>query len=502
MTATRPVTRAAAGPEAPRLGTRVRRGLAWQLMGRGGDQLVRLLANLMLARLLAPEDFGLLGMAAAGLALADAMAFVGTDQAVMADRRGRRPRFVATAWALSLIRGLMMSIALLLLAAPLARGFCQPQAAGLFMLIALQPAIAAVAHPGAFIPLRELRFARWTIMRLLAVILGTAATVVLALRLGDARALVLGQLATTGLTAIASLAITPRRVRVRPWIHRRHARGLLRFSAGAIGTPLLIMGVAQLPAVLIGPVLGPAAIGVFAMLRRLCDTGQQLAVQAAGSVLVPAAARLADDPARFAAAWRQAVGTSGLAALGAAGMLAWLGGDVPATLLGPAFRGEAGLFTALAVAGGLSAVLGVMGPFFWGLARPDLDRLVQAARLVVMGVVAIGLMNALGVVGVAAALVASAAAGILATAVLMHRTRGIAITATLRALLPGLALGGGLWVAGALLDLLATPPTAMRLAIATAAAAVAAGFWLAPRLRRRLPSGLRGPAALATGVSS
>lgn len=501
MSPTRPTTPDAAATEAPRLGTRVRRGLVWQLMGRGGDQLVRLLANLVLARLLAPEDFGLLGMAAAGLALADAMAFVGTDQAVMADRRGRRPRFVATAWALSLIRGGVMSIALLLLATPLARGFGQPQAAGLFMLIALQPVIASLAHPGAFIPLRDLRFARWTVMRLLAVVLGTGASIALALHLRDARALVLGQLATTALSAAANLLITPRRVRVRPWIHRRHARGLLRFSAGAVGTPLLIMGVAQLPAVLIGPVLGPATLGVFAMLRRLCDTGQQLAVQAAGSVLVPTAARLAEEPVRFAAAWTRSIRITGLAALGSAGLLAWLGGDVPATVLGPSFRGDAGLFSALAVAGGLAAVLGVMGPFFWGLARPDLDRIIQGIRLLAMAVAAVALMPALGSLGVALALAVSAAAAVLTAAVLMRRTRNITVHATLTALGPGLVLGGGLWTAGAVIDTLAAPPSLVRLTIAAAAGLGIAGIWITPRMRRRLPARPR-HAALATGVSS
>lgn len=501
MPPTPPTTPDAAATEAPRLGTRVRRGLAWQLMGRGGDQLVRLLANLVLARLLAPEDFGLLGMAAAGLALADAMAFVGTDQAVMADRRGRRPRFVATAWAISLIRGGVMSIALLLLAAPLARGFGQPQAAGLFMLIALHPVIASLAHPGAFIPLRELRFARWTVMRLLAVVLGTGATIALALHLRDARALVLGQLTTTALSAAANLLITPRRVRVRPWIHRRHARGLLRFSAGAVGTPLLIMGIAQLPAVLIGPVLGPATLGVFAMLRRLCDTGRQLAVQAAGSVLVPTAARLAEDPARFSAAWARSIRITGLAALGSAGLLAWLGGDMPAAVLGPSFRGEAGLFSALAVSGGLAAVLGVMGPFFWGLARPDLDRIVQGVRLLAMAIVAVALMPALGSLGVALALAVSAAAAILTTAALMHRTRGITVHTTLTALRPGLALGGGLWIAGTIIDALASPPSLVRLAIAAAAGLGIAGIWITPRVRRRLPSRPPHATVLATGVS-
>lgn len=479
-----PASAAAAAP--PTFGARVRRGLLVQVLGRGGEQGIRLASNLVLARLLAPEEFGLLGMAATGLALADALAFVGTDQAVLAEPKGRRPRFLATAWFIALVRGLILGIVLLVLAAPIASWYGRPDATGLFLLIALQPLLIALAHPGAFVALRHLSFGRWTTARLAAVVLGTGATVALALLLRDARALVIGQLATTLLSSAASHLVTPRRLRVPPRPHRRHLGRLLRFSAQSAGTPLFIMGVVQLPVVLIGPALGPAALGVYLMLRRLCDAGRQLAVEAVGLVLIPAAARVAGDPILFRRTWSRALRPTGLIALGSSGLLAWLGGDVPATLLGSTFRGPRGLFSALAITGGLSTILGVGGAFFWGLARPALDRTVQLVRVVVLGVTATVLLGPLGVTGVALATVASTAAALFTTALLARRHADIPLRITATALAPGGMLGAGVWITGGLIDVTLHPAPSIRLLIGGLAAAVLTAVGLWPRVGRSL----------------
>ncbi len=459
------MSHAASTPRAA-VGRRTRIGLAWQFLGRGGEQGVRLLAYLVLARLLPPEDFGLVGMATTGLAVADAVAFVGTDQAVMAHRDGRRPRFVATAWFLALVRAVLLAAVLALLAAPLARWYGQPEATAIFLAVALQPLLTALAHPGAFVPLRELRFGAWTSTRLIATTVGTAATIALAIVLHSVWALVLGHLATTALVSLASHLVTPRRLRVAPWPTRRHLRRLLRFSSGAVGIPVLIMLILQAPVLLIGPTLGPAALGVYLMLRRLCDTGKQLAVQAAGMVLVPATAALAGDRARLESAWARSIRATAVPAFGAAAVLGWLGGDLPELVLGPAFRGAPGLLAALAAAGALATLLGIAGPFLWGLSRPGDDRSAQLVRCVVVLGAGPVLLARFGPTGLAAATALGAAGGLATAAVLLRRRAGIRLRTTSLALVPGLVLAVAILGGGTLFDRLLGPPPVARLLVA------------------------------------
>ncbi|MFK7959211.1 MAG: oligosaccharide flippase family protein [Phycisphaerales bacterium] len=481
-----PPSSSPSSPSSPRarpIGARARRSLRWQLAGRGSEQCIRLGANLVLARLLAPEDFGLMGMAASGLAFAEAASHVGTEQAVIADRRGRRPRYIATAYAMSLLRGLLLAAALLWLAGPLSRWYGQPDAVGIFLLIAVQPLLLALGHPGAQVPLRGLRFGRWTGARTLAVAAGTAGTIVLAIATRSVWALVVGQLMTTALVSIGSHIVTPRTSWVRPRIHRRHVGSIVRFSAGAVGTPLLIMLIIQAPPMIVGPVLGPAILGVYLLHRRLAEIAPQLAISAAGSVLVPVYAALRDDPARAARTWRRTVQIAGLLASISVAGLAWLGGDLPAVVLGEPYRGSPGLLGLLALAGGLAAVLGVVGPLFWGVGRPQLDRRVQCIRTAVTFLAGLPLLMQFGPSGFAAATAAAAGLALLYGLHLAAPIVDVSVGGSLRALGPGIAAGVCLASVGVAIDLMLHPAPIVRVVIAGTVAGTGAAIWMARYLR-------------------
>ena len=70
---------------------------------------------------------------------------------------------------------------------------------------------------------------------------------------------------------------------------------LQRYDADGnpVGTPLLIMLVLQAPAFLIGPLFGPAILGVYLLHRRLAEIAPQLAVSAAGAVASAAVSSVA-----------------------------------------------------------------------------------------------------------------------------------------------------------------------------------------------------------------
>lgn len=89
----------------PSLGKRVRRAGSWTLFGQVSTQAIRLIANVMLARLLAPDSFGLMSvvyMLTVALAL---FSDLGIGRSVVQSRRGTDPDFLDTAWTLQVLRG-------------------------------------------------------------------------------------------------------------------------------------------------------------------------------------------------------------------------------------------------------------------------------------------------------------------------------------------------------------------------------------------------------------
>lgn len=171
---------------------RVLRSSSWLMAGYAASQLVRLAANLILARLLFPEAFGmmaLVNMVIAGLAL---FSDIGMTAQIAQSKRGDDPEFLNTAWTVQILRGLLLFTVACLLAEPFAAFYGTPE-------LALYLAVAALSLLiGGFFPTRidtanrHLALGRVTLLDLAAQVIGVATMVLLALATGSVLSLVIG----------------------------------------------------------------------------------------------------------------------------------------------------------------------------------------------------------------------------------------------------------------------------------------------------------------------
>lgn len=85
--------------------SRVLRGGSWMVIGYGGNQALRLAANLILTRLLFPEAFGLMTLVNVILVGLQMFSDFGLVPAISQNPRGDDPDFLDTAWTIQVIRG-------------------------------------------------------------------------------------------------------------------------------------------------------------------------------------------------------------------------------------------------------------------------------------------------------------------------------------------------------------------------------------------------------------
>jgi len=93
-----------------RLMARVVRSASWIVLGYGASQAIRLASNVILARILFPEAFGL--MALISLVTVGLMLFsdVGIAPSIAQSKRGDDPDFLNTAWSIQIVRGFCLWI--------------------------------------------------------------------------------------------------------------------------------------------------------------------------------------------------------------------------------------------------------------------------------------------------------------------------------------------------------------------------------------------------------
>ncbi|MDU6141523.1 oligosaccharide flippase family protein, partial [Bradyrhizobium sp.] len=170
---------------------RILNASAWTVAGYGSALVLRLLGNLIIARLLAPEAFGIMAVATSIQLVIALTGDIGLRQAVIRSPNIREPRFLHTAWTVQILRGLSIWI------------FCVIAAAGLSTLDRLGiitensvygnkvlPAIVAVTSFSIVIDSlqsmrvmtmgRDLSLARLTIIDLGQMVVGLCVSVVLA----------------------------------------------------------------------------------------------------------------------------------------------------------------------------------------------------------------------------------------------------------------------------------------------------------------------------------
>ena len=364
------------------LRTKVFQGLAWQGAGKVTERLLRFAINVVLARILVPDDFGIFAAVLLPLAAIDAISYLASDSFIIHADSGAKPRVLKTVFTVNNIRGVILSLCLLPLAPLLAMYFDRPQLSMLFMVAAIQPFLVGFESPGLHALAKNMQFARIALTRLGAVVVGAIAALVWAISDPSPWALLGGQLLSVAGATIGSWIVAP----IWPaWGFDREAWSeLKRFALGAAGTPLLIMLINQAPALILGRLESLDVLGVFAMNARLAELPVYLTLAVAGSVLIPAYSSLQNDQVRLRRVWLKAWAGVGFLAVPVAVLFAWMGGALPEVVWGSEYVSEQPLMPILALCGLLSSFLAVTGPLFWGVGRPSIDRKMQAARVAVV----------------------------------------------------------------------------------------------------------------------
>lgn len=124
---------------------RALRSSAILIVGFGASNVMRLVSNLILTRLLFPEAFGLISLVYVFLTGLAMFSDLGINVSIIQNRRGDNPEFLNTAWSLQIIRGGLLWLGACALAYPAALIYEEPQLALLLPVVGLTVLIQGFA---------------------------------------------------------------------------------------------------------------------------------------------------------------------------------------------------------------------------------------------------------------------------------------------------------------------------------------------------------------------
>jgi lipopolysaccharide exporter len=273
--------------------TRVWRGGATLAAGTSVDRLARLGRNMLLARVIAPDQFGLMAVVLAVLALFEAITEVGVAQAVIQNKRGTTDAFLNVAWWLGIARGGLVAIVVLALANPIAGFYDMPDLAPLLMVAGLSVIFTGLTSPRIYALQREFRFGSTLVSVQGAGLVATLVTVGLGLWMQSVWALLWGTVLESFLRFVLSFVVAPFRPSWR-W-EAESRRDLFRFTRGMAGLSLLTFLIMQADTVVLAKTVSAEDLGVYVMAITLAAFPLTIFSKAVQPLVVPMLARLQDD---------------------------------------------------------------------------------------------------------------------------------------------------------------------------------------------------------------
>ncbi|HLT25585.1 MAG TPA: oligosaccharide flippase family protein, partial [Zeimonas sp.] len=143
--------------QVPRRRTSILRGAMLTVGMRWTDRLIGFVSTLILARLLVPDDFGVIAAASLVIAFIEVMSELGVHVALIQNRNTTQAHF-DTAWTIRLLQGVATSV-LIAAAAPYgAQYFDDPRLTLVLQLMAIGVAVSAFENIGVIEFQKEMRF--------------------------------------------------------------------------------------------------------------------------------------------------------------------------------------------------------------------------------------------------------------------------------------------------------------------------------------------------------
>jgi O-antigen/teichoic acid export membrane protein len=379
--------------------SRAGNALLWQAAQHFGVKAIFLARLLILARLLSPDDFGLLAISSVVIDVLMRVTNFGMIPALV-QRVEAGEEHYDVAWTVGILRALAITSVTILAAPIVAQLFAEPRATELIRVLAIRPLIDAAASIQVARLIRNLRFRSLAFIELPKAVANTIVAVALAQWLG-VWALVAGALAGSAAYLIGSYLVAPYRPRLA--LNRNAARSLIRFGQWIFFTSLVVMAGQATLRLVIARQLGAAELGLYYLAASLAFLPYEVASQVVEQVAFPFYSRLQTEIQQVSFAFRSILTSLSALLVPACALLIALAPSLIENVLGPDWQGTAAIIRVLALASVADLLGSAISPILQGMGRPDRILVIEGFQASLLIALAWLLANEYGVVGAAMA---------------------------------------------------------------------------------------------------
>lgn len=272
-------------------------GIWWNLFNTTSQTVLQMAQFLILARLLAPQDYGVAGMAYVMSGFLQVFQDMGFS-AVVVQRRNLAPSQLSSLYWLNVMSGVFLLAALSAMGAPSASFYRMPELTGMMALIGANFLVLSFGLQYAWIAERELRFSWLSRVDIASGMTGSVASIAMAFAGLGAWSIVLGQTVAGALRT--AMLIHGGRSEWKPARHFswKDLEGLRSFGAYQMAERTLNYFNSRVDQLVLGRLLGAVELGYYSFGFNLSSRLSDKTNPAVTRVAFPVLSKVQDDRER------------------------------------------------------------------------------------------------------------------------------------------------------------------------------------------------------------
>jgi len=250
-----------------------------------------ILKTIILARLLVPEHFGIVGVAAIITSTLEAFSNIGFQKALI-QKKVIDNNHLNTVWTISIIRGLILFFSMFMLSPLIAEFFNIPGAVTVLRVMALSFVINGINNIGTVFFTREFHFHKRAFQNSISIFFGLIVAIYLAFKLRNEWAIVFGNLSATFVNMILSYVLHPYRPKL--YFDNKIFKEYFTFGKWVLFSAILLYITMQGDKIVLTKLLKVATLGIYMIAIRFASL-LKIITDAVERVLFVGYSKLQDD---------------------------------------------------------------------------------------------------------------------------------------------------------------------------------------------------------------
>jgi O-antigen/teichoic acid export membrane protein len=406
-------------------------------------------SKVVLARLLASEEMGLMVMIISLTALFEVLTEVGIKQSVIQHKNGAEPEYLNMAWWFQSLRGIGLYVVAFLVAPWLCEFYFRSRDEVLThysmeeLTILVRVAFISILFNGFISPRahvleKKFKFGRAVVITQGGFVLGAIVTITLAFLIRNVWAIVIGFAATGFTKCLMSYVLCPFMPRFA--YHRESFQDLYSFARGMLGLPVLTYIAYNIDVLVAGKLVSTSLVGFYGMALVLARAPWDLFSRIISPVLFPAFSEKQDDKEALCGAVLKITKVTALLMIPPTALAIICSRAILTFVYPPEYAAVAIPFGLLCVYVLLLIQVTVLATVFFGIGKPGKHRAFVGLRAVILAVLIYPGIKLFGLTGASAVVVLASFAAMCVQVAVIRKTIGLNIFNYAISWLPGLVL--------------------------------------------------------------